>query len=129
VNGETESVVSGSMTYTGTAVGSINAGSYTITPVVTGLSATNYTFTPANGTLPIKKVALTVTADDQAKFYDGAPFTAFTRTITGFVNGETASVVTGSVTYTGGATTAVTAGGYTITPVVSGLTAANYTFT
>ena len=39
-----------------------DAGSYTITPVVTGLSATNYVFTPANGTLIITRAPSTTAA-------------------------------------------------------------------
>ena len=47
-------VVSGSATYTGTAVGATLPGTYTITPIVGTLSATNYDFTPfVNGTLKI----------------------------------------------------------------------------
>jgi argininosuccinate synthase len=42
---------------------------------------------------------LTVKADDETKIYDGAAFSPFTRTVMGFVNGENASVVSGTVTY------------------------------
>jgi hypothetical protein len=52
-SGEGESVITGSVTYGGTAVGAVNAGTYTIVPDVSGLSADNYNFTPANGTLTI----------------------------------------------------------------------------
>jgi len=128
-SGEGESVITGSVTYGGTAVGAVNAGTYTIVPDVSGLSADNYTFTPSNGTLTINKVTLTVTADDKSKVFDGSPFTAFTRTITGFVNSETESVISGSVTYSGTAVGATAVGTYTITPVVSGLSATNYNFT
>ena len=57
-------------------------------------------------------------------------FTAFTYTLMGLVNGETSSVLSGTVTYAGAATTAITASPtpYTITPVVSGLSSANYAF-
>jgi hypothetical protein len=73
-------------------------------------------------------VELTVTADNKSKTYDANPFTAFTRTITGFVNGENDSVVSGTVTYGGSAVGAVNAGSYTIIPDVSGMGATNYTF-
>jgi hypothetical protein len=96
---------------------------------VSGLSAANYTFAPQSGTLTINKVALTVKADDKSKLFDGNPFTAFTRTITGFVNGENESVVSGTVTYSGTAVGATAVGIYTISPVVSGLSATNYSFT
>jgi hypothetical protein len=128
-SGEGESVITGSVTYGGTAVGAVNAGTYTIVPDVSGLSADNYTFAPSNGTLTINKVTLTVRADDKSKVFDGSPFTAFTRTITGFVNSEDESVISGSVTYAGDAVGATAVGTYTITPVVSGLSATNYNFT
>ena len=69
VNSETIAVVTGTPTYSGTAAAAVNFGTYAITPVVTGLSATNYTFTPADGSLQINKVALTVTADAKSKVY------------------------------------------------------------
>jgi MBG domain (YGX type) len=77
----------------------------------------------------VHKALLTVTADDKSKTYDRDAFTAFTSTITGFVFSDTSSVVSGSVTYGGTAVGAVHADTYTIVPDVSGLTAANYTFT
>ncbi|MEO6498614.1 MAG: MBG domain-containing protein [Chitinophagaceae bacterium] len=129
VNSETPSVVTGSITHTGTAISAVNAGTYTITPVVTGLSATNYSFTPVNGSLQINKVGLTVTADPKAKTYTGTVYSPFTATYSGFVNSETSAVVAGTTTYTGPAASAVNFGSYTITPVVSGLSATNYTFT
>jgi hypothetical protein len=122
-------VISGTVTYVGSAVAAINAGTYTITPIVSGLSAANYTFASANGTLNISTVPLTVKADNKSKIFDGNPFTAFTSTISGFVNGENASVITGSITYSGSAVGATTVGTYTITPIVTGLSATNYSFT
>src|SRR5439155_601714 len=130
VNSETSAVVTGAATFSGTAVGAVNAGPYTITPAVGDLTATNYDFTTfTNGTLTINKVHLTVTADGKSKTYDGAAFTAFTATITGFVNGETSSVLTGAATFSGTAVGAVNAGTYTITPAQGDLAAANYDFT
>ncbi|MES2774959.1 MAG: MBG domain-containing protein [Bacteroidota bacterium] len=128
VNSENSGVVGGTVTYAGTAVAAINSGTYTITPVTTGLSATNYSFTAVNGNLQINKVVLTVTADNKSKTYNGAVFSPFTRTFTGFVNSESSSVVTGTVTYTGTAVAAINSGSYTITPVITGLTATNYSF-
>jgi MBG domain (YGX type)/YDG domain/Immunoglobulin I-set domain len=104
----------------------------TATVGLTGTGAGNYQLSSTSATdtsVEIRKVLLTVTADNQSKTYDGNPFTAFTRTITGFVNNEDDSVVSGTVTYNGSAVGAVNAGPYTITPVVSGLSATNYTFT
>jgi hypothetical protein len=120
--------VTGALAYTGNAVGAVNANTYAIAPDVSALSAPNYTFTPKSGTLTILPAPLTVRADDKSKVFDGSPFTAFTRTISGFVNGENSSLVIGTVTYSGTAVTATTVGTYTITPVVTGLSAPNYFF-
>ena len=126
--GDGESVISGAVTYGGAATSAVNAGSYTIAPNVGGLSAANYTFTPVNGTLQISKVQLTVKADNKSKPFDGLPFTPFTSTISGFVNGESPSVVSGSVTYGGNAVGATGVGTYAITPGTGGLSATNYSF-
>src|SRR5439155_14386095 len=108
VNGETSAVVTGSASFSGTAVGAVNAGSYIITPAQGTLSAANYDFTTFNnGTLTINKVHLTVTADNKSKTYDGAAFTAFTATITGFVNSDTSTVVSGAASFSGTAIGAV----------------------
>jgi hypothetical protein len=128
-SGDDETVISGVVTFNGSATTATNAGSYTITPGVSALSAANYTFKPVDGTLQITKAQLTVKADNKAKPFDGLPFTAFTSTITGYVNGENSSVVSGSVTYAGNAVGATGVGTYTITPGTGGLTATNYSFT
>src|SRR6185503_12993258 len=65
----------------------------------------------------------------KTKTYDGSAFTAFTATISGFVNGETMSVVSGSPTFSGSAVGALNAGSYVITPTLGTLSATNYDFT
>src|SRR5207302_198857 len=96
------------------------------------LAATNYDFMPfTNGTLTISKAQQTVTADDKSRGY-GDLNPAFTATLSGFKNGETAAVVSGAASFTGAATTTTatsTAGPYTITPTIGTLTASNYDFT
>ncbi|MFN5328766.1 MAG: MBG domain-containing protein, partial [Planctomycetota bacterium] len=129
VNGETTSVITGSPTYVGAATMAINAGTTTITPVVSALTATNYIFAAADGTLTINKALVTVTADDQAKTYDGQVFTGYTNTISGLVNNETTSVINGTIGYSGASIAAVNANTYTISPVINTLTATNYIFT
>jgi hypothetical protein len=134
-NGEAASVITGSVTYTTTYTATTPAGTagVTITPVVSGLSATNYSFLAANGAVTVEKAVLTITAGNQTVAY-GTPVATVTGagiyTPSGFKNGETASVITGSVTYTTTytATTAAGTAGVTITPVVSGLSATNYSF-
>src|SRR5207237_1987430 len=98
---------------------------------ITGCYTPTGIYLASNGsvTQTVNKAHLTITADDKSKTYDGHIFTAFTATVTGFVNGDTSSVVTGAAAYTGNATSAVNAGTYTITPTVGLLSAANYDFT
>jgi len=103
---------------------------YTDAITVSGGADENYSFSYIAADYEVTKTVLTVTADTKSKTYDGSGFSSFTSTITGFVNGETLSNagITGSVMYSGAATTASDAGSYSITPVVTGLSAANYFF-
>src|SRR5207237_1002794 len=68
VNGEGTSVVSGSASLTTTAdrYSDVVAGSYAISVDVSGLRATNYDFTPVNGTLTIDKANQTISWSDPA---------------------------------------------------------------
>jgi hypothetical protein len=77
----------------------------------------------------VNQATLTVTANSLSRAY-GVANPALTYTITGFVNGDTASVVTGSPTLTTTATTASSAGTYPIAVALGTLaTNNNYTFT
>lgn len=102
VNGETASIIGGSASYTTTYTATTAAGTagVTITPVVTNLTATNYSFTPANGTITISKANSTIT-----------------------VNSPTTSIVTGStgaVTYSYSGTGTTTYGPTAVLPTASG---------
>ncbi|HKF21905.1 MAG TPA: MBG domain-containing protein [Candidatus Angelobacter sp.] len=70
---------------------------------------------------------LTITADNKTMTF-GDPLPAFTYTPTGFVNGETASVLSGSPQLTTVATSSSPAGSYPISSSAGTLTAANYMF-
>jgi hypothetical protein len=123
VAGETVTNLGGSLSFTGTAVAAVNAGSsYVITPG--GLTSTNYEITFQNGTLAITPAALAIKADDKTKVYDGQTFSGFTATFTGFVAGESAANLGGSLSFSGTAVDAINAGSYTIIP--GGLTSDNY---
>ncbi|WP_051206318.1 MBG domain-containing protein [Oceanospirillum maris] len=123
VNGENSSVLSGALTYSGSAQGAINTGGYTLT--VAGLSADNYNINYVDGTLNIDKAALTVTAQDASKTYDGQAWTGGNGVnYDGFATGEDASVLSGTLTYGGNAQGAINAGDYTLS--VSGLSSTNY---
>lgn len=128
VNNDSTSVISGTPALTTTASASSAAGTYPITVNASGLSAANYNFTTSSGTLTITKAVLTVRADDAARVY-GATNPAFSYSISGFINGDAAGVVSGTPVLTTTATTSSAAGTYPITVSTSGLSAANYTFT
>ncbi|MFN5046150.1 MAG: hypothetical protein ACK5EI_09430, partial [Bacteroidota bacterium] len=95
--------------------------------VSAGATPINIT-TAASGNI-VNRKTLTVTAENKSKSYDGVAYTSFTNTITGYVNSESSAAgQSGSVSYGGGATTAVNAGSYSITVDVSGLSSTNYTY-
>jgi hypothetical protein len=77
-------------------------------------------------TFTITPAPLSVTAADAARAY-GQPNPAFTVTYSGFVNGDTASSLDGSLSDSTPATASSPVGTYPITP--SGLTSPNYTIT
>lgn len=117
----------------------INGSLLTVTGVGTiAVSATE--ITPANGSNPLPAPAqsisfaanpapLTVLAANQSKVYDGGAFptASFSVSYSGFVNGEGAAVLGGSLIFSGNGVGATGAGTYTITP--AGLTATNYALT
>ena len=122
LNGDTSSIVSG-LTFTTPATAASGVGAYAIVPA--GATAPNYALTFSPGSLTINPAALTITADSKGKLY-GAALPAFTASYAGFVNGDTASGVTG-LTLTSPATAASGVGTSAITPASA--TAANYTIT
>ncbi len=115
-------------TYASATDATTNAGNYPIIPTLVDPTAklANYAVTVNNGTLTITPVSLTVTASDATRVY-GDPNPTFAFAITGFVNGQTSSVVSGAPSCTSADPTAAV-GTYPITCSVGTLTAANYTF-
>ena len=127
VNGENSSVLSGTPSLTSVATTNSPVGPYTITAANGTLSAANYVFSFVNGTLTVNKTVLTVTANSTNKVY-GAANPTFTASYSGFVNGDTSSVLSGAPSLTSTATTNSGVGSYTITATNGTLTAANYSF-
>ncbi|MBV5339257.1 MAG: hypothetical protein J0665_06815, partial [Deltaproteobacteria bacterium] len=127
VNDDTSAILGGTLAYGGTSQGAINADSYTITPsgYTNGLG---YALAYTAGTLTIDKAHLTVTADDKSRLY-GAANPVLTTTVSGFVNSEDVSVLTGSGIATTLANATTTVGTATITAGAGTLSAANYDFT
>ncbi len=126
VNGETNAVLGGTLSYTGTSQGATDAGGYVITPQ--GQTSSNYNITFTNGALTVNQAALSVTADADSKTYDGLAYSGGNGvTYSGFVNGETSAVLGGTLSYAGTSQGATNAGGYVITP--QGQTSGNYAIT
>ena len=106
---------------------------------VTGVGPCSITATQAGNTSykagkPVTRkfrtapVVLTVTANSATRVY-GTANPAFSDRFTGFVAGDSASVVSGAGVKTTTATTTSVAGSYPITVAQGSLSAANYTFT
>jgi hypothetical protein len=125
LNGDTNAALSGTPSYGGNAQGATSAGSYTLS--VSGLAnGLGYALNLVDGTLTVDKAALTVTAGNTGKTYDGQAFSGHAGVAySGFVTGDNAAnSLSGSLAYGGTAQGAVNAGSYSIVP--SGLSAANY---
>jgi len=121
------SVITGTVTHSTTGSSTSNAGTYTITPSISGLSATNYTFSASNGTLIINKAVITITSSNASMTY-GSSLPSFGYTPSGFLGPDNASVITGTVSHSTTGSSSANAGSYSITPDISNLIADNYTF-
>ena len=104
----------------------VGSGSTTITVNQAG-TTDEYATATAQQTLTVNKANLTVTADNKQRSYNTAN-PDFTATYSGFVNNEDITVLTGTPTFSTTATQISLAGSYTITPIITSLTATNYTF-
>ena len=125
VNGD--SVSSASLSSVGALAGAGVAGSpYSI--VITnavGVGLTNYTISYVNGILTVNGALLGVSANNTNRAY-GATNPVFTVSYSGFVNGDTTSVLSGSPVLTTSAVTNSPVGNYTITNNLGTLVATNY---
>ncbi|TPD65910.1 BspA family leucine-rich repeat surface protein [Flavobacterium microcysteis] len=90
VNGDTEAVISGSLTR---AAGE-NVGTYAIEQGT--VSAENYVITYTGADFNITKATLNIVADAKSKAF-GTTDPSLTYTVTGLVNGDTESIITGSL--------------------------------
>ena len=129
VGGDTlGSATTGSATFSTIATAASNVGQYAITG--SGLTADNgnYNFIqgPGNNTaLTINPVNLTITANNLVETYNATVFGGGNSvSYSGFVNGQSAATLGGTLTYGGNSQGARNAGSYSITP--GGLTDGNY---
>lgn len=116
-----------SATYQTSATAASPVGSYAVTPTFSGAALSNYTLTTTSGTLIIGKRILLVQVNPLSLHYGSTPG-GFTETITGFVNNDTASVVTGTPQYTTSASSTSPPGNYEVDAVSGILSATNYGF-
>jgi hypothetical protein len=118
--------VTGPATLSGSTLKITGAGLVTVTASQAGNSSYPPA-TPVSRSFTVAKAVLTVTANNATRAV-GAANPTFTDMITGFVNGDSSAVVSGSATETTTATSASPAGTYPITFSTKALVAANYTF-
>jgi hypothetical protein len=117
-----------------TALSLASDGTLSGTPTAAGTFSFTVTAADSAGltgsqsyTVTIDKATLTVTANNASRSC-GVANPAFTYSITGFVNNDPASVVSGTPILTTTATASSAPGQYTISVDLSSLSAANYTF-
>ena len=120
VNGDSAAALSAQPTLATSATTASGVGTYSIS--ASGASAQNYAISYAPGTLSNTPASL-ITADNASRLY-GSPNLAFTDSVSGLVNGDTAAAVSG-LTIKTTATAASNVGSYSLVP--SGASAANYT--
>ncbi|HEY1732251.1 MAG TPA: MBG domain-containing protein, partial [Terriglobales bacterium] len=100
---------------------SLMPGAHSITAIASGYSVTSAAVVQS------VKAILTVSANNASKIY-GSANPGFSVSYSGWVGGDTTTVLTGSPSLTTAATTASAAGSYPIAVKAGTLTAANYKF-
>jgi hypothetical protein len=124
----TGSTVAGTFAYLPVSGTVLGAGSQTLTATFTPTDIADYRTATATVTLMISKATLLISANNVSKSV-GADNPALTFSYSGFVNGETAAVLSGSPSLSTTATVSSPAGNYPITVSQGTLAAANYSFT
>ncbi|QIA07256.1 MBG domain-containing protein [Draconibacterium halophilum] len=133
VNSETSVVLATNPTATTTVDATTDVGTQTDVITISGGVDDNYSFTYVANDFTVTKAELTVTANNIIRGV-GETTPAYSYTMTGFKNAETeaglrsATNLSGAVTFTDNTSGSTAAGSYTVTPVVSALSATNYTF-
>lgn len=111
-------------------VGNSKEVTYSAIDITGGVDRSNYYLVSNTGTAyaNITAKGLVITANDVSKCDDGDPYGAgFSASYIGFVAGETASILTTPLDFTGSAINAIDPGYYTIVP--TGAVAENYAIT
>jgi len=103
-------------------------GSYPVSATISGPDASHYALTVVGFTLQIAKAPLYISAQNVSITYGQTPPPLTAYALSGFVNGDTASVVSGAPVLTTTVTSTTPVGFYKIGVQVGTLTAANYYF-
>jgi hypothetical protein len=119
--------VPGSLVYTPGVGAAPAAGTQTLKVVFTPTDATDYVAVTSTINLAVTPAPLTITPANATRTYEAAN-PVFAYNASGFVNGDSAAVLSGAPALTTAATTASAPGTYPITAVQGTLTAANYSF-
>jgi subtilase family serine protease len=119
--------VTGPATISGSTLKITGAGIVTVTASQAG-NATYAAATPVMQSFTVAKAILTATVNNASRAA-GVDNPTFTYTVSGYVNGDSSPVVSGTATLTTTATNTSPAGSYPITFATKALVATNYTFT
>jgi sugar lactone lactonase YvrE len=111
-----------------TATQASPVGTYPVTATISGPDAAKYQLTVIPSTIYIHPANLTVAATSYKSVYGQAPTQPTGYTITGFVNGETQAVVSGTPLLSTTVTASTPVGSYPIQIAINTLYAPNYTF-
>jgi filamentous hemagglutinin family protein len=121
--------VTGSLAFTTNATLTSNVGTYGLTGSGLSLVGANYVLAQAAGNttaLTVTPAALTVNVTSDSKTYDGNAYAGGAGvSYAGFLNGDNATVLSGTTTYAGSSQGALHVGSYILT--ANGQTATNYT--
>ena len=119
--------VAGTFVYTPAAGTMLSAGTKTLSVTFTPTDTSMYTSATTTVQLVVNKAALNVIVNNAVMTYGGIVPT-FTAKYSGFLNGDTSAVLTGTPALNAGVTATSPAGTYTITGSEGNLAAANYSF-
>jgi hypothetical protein len=127
VNGDNWRAMSGAPAYSTEASETSTAGSYPLNIAIGSLASSNYNFTFVSGEVVVNKAVLTISPVKAWMTYGGElPELAYT--LTGFLNGDNATAVSGAPSFTTGASPLAQVGGYQVVAAAGSLVADNYTF-
>ncbi len=127
VNGDSAQVIKGVPVAVTDASSVSPAGVYPVGVTIDNVSAENYIVKVAPGVLVIRKAVVTVKVKDTVMTY-GDPAPRVSYTLTGLVNGDTVSVVSGGVKVRQDVALMSQPGSYVVDLDISGFKASNYSF-